>query len=278
MEYVNLNDDESIDIKAESSWIDPAVKSKKQLIDWILTMLGHPLVTVELNEDQLNVCIQNALEKYTKYAYFGADKYLVVDLNLYESGHGLNLKDYNIAAVKDISLPRDNAFASGGDLFWGAYAFLGQGNGIYPMFNNAGTTPMMGNWVTWHAVSEFFDLTKRMTGSNPDWQYDKTTKYMKLMPEPKHHCHNRRHGNCILLTCQVMPSYEELFGNEYVKRLALAYSKILLGTIRKKFSSVQLVGGGQIDTTIGDEGKEELNQIMENIIKDEGKGQCCYIV
>jgi len=76
----------------------------------------------------------------------------------------------------------------------------------------------MGNWVTWHAVSEFFDLTKKMTGSNPDFQYDKDTGFMKLMPEPR--CKSGNH--MMLLTCQCVPPYEVLYGNEYVKRLSLA--------------------------------------------------------
>ena len=117
-------------------------------------------MTVELDDNQLNYCIARATEIYTKYAYLGPDKFLVVDMNRYEPGRGLDLHEFNIASVKDI---------------WGAYAFLGQGNGLYPMFNKAGTTPTIGNWVTWHMVSEFFDLTKRMTGSNPDWRYDKST-------------------------------------------------------------------------------------------------------
>lgn len=273
----HYDDIDELKVNPESTWIDPGVKTLKQLKDWVLISLGHPLVTVELTDEQLNYCIARATEVYTKYAYLGNDKYLVVDLNCYEHGRGLNLSRYKIAAVKDISFPRDAAFAAGGDLFWGPYAYLGQGNGIYPFFNNGGTTPTMGGWVTWHAVNEFFDLTKRMTGSNPDWTFDKSTQYLKLMPEPGGKgCH--RNGRMALLTCQCIPPMEELYGNEYVKRLVLAQAKMLLGTIRKKFASVQLIGGGQLDTTIGDEGREEWNQIMENIIRDESKGQCCYIV
>ena len=37
---------------------------------------------------------------------------------------------------------------------------------------------------------------------------------------------------------------EDYYGNEFVRRLVLAEAKILLGTIRKKFSSIQLIGGG----------------------------------
>ena len=70
---------------------------------------------------------------------------------------------------------------------------------------------------------------------------------------------------------------EDYYGNEYVRRLVLAEAKILLGTIRKKFSSIQLIGGGQIDTTIGDEGREEKQQIMDEIIKSEAQGQCWFI-
>ena len=65
---------------------------------------------------------------------------------------------------------------------------------------------------------------------------------------------------------------EDYYGNEFVRRLLLAECKILLGTIRKKFSSIQLIGGGQIDTTIGDEGREEKQQIMDEIIKSEAQG------
>jgi hypothetical protein len=272
---MNMENDNKIHIQAESTWLTPAIKTKQQLIDWILVSLGYPLVTIELSEDQLNLCIQNALEKYTKYAYFGPDKYLVVNLEKYEHGKGINLSEFNIAAVKDMALPCDNMMSMNSDLFWGPFAFLGQGQGGgFPFFNAAGGT-FTGNWTTWHTVNEFFELSKRMTGSNPDFQYDKETKYLTLMPEPGH---SYRKNNFILLTCQVIPPFSELYGNEYLKRLVLAFAKILLGQVRSKFTGVQLIGGGQVDTQIGQQGTDELNKIMDEIIKDESRGQVAYIM
>lgn len=265
--------DESGEIytKAESSYIDPAVSSKKQLKDWIFLSLGYPLVTVELTDEQLDYCIAFGLEFYTKYAYF-PPKYLTVDLNRYEYGRGLNLKCLNISSIKEISYPRDNMFAQGGDLFWSPYSFMGQGQGAFP-FQGRSNLPSMGNWVTWHAVNEYLELVQRCTGSNPDFQYSKETGYLKLMPEPQKGRHN-----WVLITAQCIPPYEELYGNEYVKRIICAQAKILLGTIRKKYQSVQLIGGGTLDTSIGDEGKEELDKIKEEIITAESKAQCCFIV
>ena len=79
-----------------------------------------------------------------------------------------------------------------------------------------------------------------MLGSQPDWQYDKSTKILKLFPEPRH----SHRDHYMLLTCKCEPPIESYYGNEYVRRLVLAEAKILLGTIRKKFSSIQLIGGG----------------------------------
>lgn len=52
-----MDKDIKLDVKAESTWLDPAVKAKEQLKDWMLTMLGAPLLTIELADPQLEVCI-----------------------------------------------------------------------------------------------------------------------------------------------------------------------------------------------------------------------------
>ena len=125
-------------------------------------------------------------------------------------------------------------------------------------------------WISLHNLHENIEMINRMTGSAPQWRYSKSTKSLKLIPAPKGPAADRE---VILITCEVEPPPEELYGNEYVKRLFLAYLKIQLGIVRKKFSSVQLIGGGQIDTSIGDEGKEELDKCMEDLRSSESCGQ-----
>ena len=260
-----LNKPNDVHVAPESTWLHPGIKTIEQLKDWVLTKLGYPLVSVELTDEQLNSCIADALSIYSKYAYT-PERYLTVNLKYYQPGKGLDLHEFNIMSVKNIGLQRDNVFGMNNDMFFGPYAFMGQGQGG-PMFG-LGNGNAVGSWVTYHNVIEWFHLTERMMGSNPDFFYDKTTQFLKLMPEP--HAHRDRY---ILLTCNVQPPVEEYYGNEYVRRLVLSEAKILLGTVRKKYSSVQLIGGGTIDTTIGDEGREEKSQIIENIIRDESKGQ-----
>lgn len=280
--------DEPLDVKAESTYLNPAIDSKKKLIDWTLTMLGAPLVTVELNETQFDAIIGDAIEFYTKYAWFG-DKYLLLDLNNYEHGKGIDTSKYRITSVKDISTSRDTLYGVAmSDPFFGFNAWLNGGNGAGWGFaggilggSGIGNTNGFGwNWgggfVSYQCAQEFLQLAHKMTGMNPDFQFDHLHQRLFIYPEPRRI--KSRWRRWILLTCEIEPTLEELYGNNYLKRIVLAKAKILLGTIRSKFQNVQLVGGGSIDTSIKEEGQQELDKILEEIRLAEGNGNIWYFI
>lgn len=279
---------DQLDVKAESTYLNPAIDSKKKLIDWTLTMLGAPLVTVELNETQFDAIIGDAVEFYTKYAWFG-DKYLLLDLNQYEHGKGIDTSKYRITSVKDISTSRDTLYGVAmSDPFFGFNAWLNGGNGAGWGFaggilggSGIGNTNGFGwNWgggfVSYQCAQEFLQLAHKMTGMNPDFQFDHLHQRLFIYPEPRR-IKSRWH-RWILLTCEIEPTLEELYGNNYLKRIVLAKAKILLGTIRSKFQNVQLVGGGSIDTSIKEEGQQELDKILEEIRLAEGNGNIWYFI
>lgn len=258
---------------SHSTYLHPGIRTVDDIINWGLVKLGHPLITVELTREQMEMCLGDALEKYSKYASFPIED-IVVPLKGYDPKKGLDLSEYNITDIHDISFKRDTLlYGFGNDMFFGQYALMQSyaGSGIFPFFNNVGTSN--GSWVSLHNLHEHFEMMNRVTGSMPQWRYFQNTKRLKITPTP---CSVNKPSDVVLITGEVEPPPEELFGNEYVKRLFLALLKIQLGIIRKKFSSVQLIGGGQLDTSIGDEGKEEYNQIMEQMKTDESFGNICY--
>ena len=273
----NTTAPEQTTVKAENTYMHPAIDSKKELVDWVLTMLGHPLVTVELTESQLDVCIANALQLYTKYAYF-PEQYLVVNVANYEPGIGLDLKPWNVAVVRNVTVGYQGNGLYGldaGDVFFGMGAFMRTqfaGSG----FLGSAAGHWSGNWITYQNFQEYAHMVNRMCGSNPDWVYHKSTFKLQLIPEPRMIEGNSRWlGMALTVECE--PPLAELYGNEYVKRIVLAYAKILLGTVRSKFTGVQLVGGGQVNTAIGDQGQQELQNLIATIRKDESRGNMFFI-
>lgn len=269
----------------KSSYLHPYIKSFDDLIAWGITKLGGEyddntggLQNVELSERMIQVCAADAIEKYTKYASFDIHD-IVIDLT--EEGrynrerNEVNLQDKNIADIHDIAFDRDTLlYGFGNDLFFGTGAMLQSyaGAGVFPFFNNVGTTN--GSWIGLHNLHENLEMINRMTGSCPQYRYYKSTKTLKITPEPRI---VEGKKNLILITCELEPPPEELYGNEYVKRLFLALLKIQLGVVRKKFGSVQLPGGGTIDTDIGQEGKEEFDKAMEELRSSESFGNIFFV-
>ena len=41
---------DDLPVEPNSTWLNPGIRTEKQLKDWILTKLGYPLLTVELTE------------------------------------------------------------------------------------------------------------------------------------------------------------------------------------------------------------------------------------
>lgn len=278
-----------LEVKAESTFLNPDIDSKKKLKDWVLTMLGAPLVTVELNDTQFEAIIGDAVELYTKYAWFG-DKYILLDLNTYERGKGFDTSKYRITTVKDMSTTRDTLYGVAmSDPFFGFNAWLNGGNGAGWGFAGGvlggagiGNTNGYGwNWsggfVSYQCAQEFLQTAHKLTGMNPDFQFDRLHQRLLIFPEPQKRP-RYRFRRWVLVTCEVEPTLEELYGNNYLKKIVLAKAKILLGTIRSKFQNVQLVGGGNIDTSIKEEGQQELDKILEEIRTAEGVGNLYVLV
>lgn len=50
-----------------------------------------------------------------------------------------------------------------------------------------------------------------------------------------------------------------------------------MGDIRKKFQNVQLLGGGTVDTSIGDVGREEWDKAIEELRSSESFGNIMIV-
>ena len=62
---------------------------------------------------------------------------------------------------------------------------------------------------------------------------------------------------------------EQVYGETWVKNMALAHTKIILGTIRGKFQGVQLLGGGTLSDDIKNEGIQERDALREELFARE---------
>lgn len=228
---------EEVHVDDKSTFLHPAMKSKHELIDWVMSMLGYPLVTIELRENHYNTAIQNALMMYTKYATF-PKKYMLKSSRDYVPAVGIDLSKENVVQVYDVQYGWD---------------FSGWGVILPWMINRTstghfGSGNLAGSFITYHNFVEFKKMAQRVLSTQPDWQYNRAAKRLVLIPEPKgianlpppYHSElwpypelggkpNPRWGVPMVIEAEIEPPLDELYSNEHVKRLTLAYCKIMLG-------------------------------------------------
>lgn len=234
-----------------ATYLDFSVKTREQFKTFILRSLGEGLITVELSDDQLNLCIDNALELFSMWVTFD-QQYLAIDVKDYVEDVGYTMP----SNVVDISNLQDDLLAVGNVnmLFSLGNTLLNSGN--WPSFRGGSY-----NWLQYEQAMQFIDLTKRMTGGGFKFNYSCRSKILTLYPDP---IKEKMEGH-IVLGVYVMRPEQEQMGEMWVKKYALANAKVILGTVRSKFANVQLLGGGTIDTSIGQIGQEEMKELESQL-------------
>jgi hypothetical protein len=252
MSYVNIADEQN---------------AKASLIQDVLMDLGAPLLSIELTDEQIDHCIEDSILIYTKYASF-PPQYLGIDLLDYKEDEGINLKKFNIAVISDIAFgPVYGLGMSTSELAFGMSGYISN-MPIWRPFN----------FVSLECMHEFRELAQRMLAPKPSWTFIPQTGILKIMPEPRfcyrqlwenyHSSNGKRPGGHIpaVIECEIEPPLWQLYSNEYVRRLTMAHAKVLLGTIRSKYSNISLPGGGQLDgASMKQEGQLELKELIDNI-------------
>lgn len=241
-----------------SDFLNFSVQTRDDFKDWILTMLGEPLITVELTDKHLEIAINNATEEFSKWVT-QEQQYFGVDLSGYVQGVGYTMPS-NVTGI--FAFSDDFIYARGGintlfsipNLMWNA--------GLIPNF----AVGKGDGWVTYELAMESLKLNKWMTGKGFQFEYNPRSKQLTLIPDPI----MEKVDGVIVCGCYTLRPESQQYGESMCRRLALAEAKIMLGQIRQKFDGVQLLGGGNLNAGIKDEGIAERDALLAEIRTTEG--------
>ncbi len=241
-----------------SNYLDFSIKTRDDIKSWILRQLGHPLITIELADEHLEDVVNESVETFTKYCSQDID-YVAANLSGYVASSGIMMPS-NITGIFSMN---DNMAGSLHDV-----------NRLFSIPNvmmNAGmlVVPYPGEtwgWVSYEMSMQYMELTKRIMGGGFQFEYNPRTHFLKLFPDP---AKEKMSGWIVFGVNTIRPDTLQ-YGEEWVKKFALALAKIILGRVRSKFQGVQLLGGGTLEATVGAEGKEERDTLLDKLRSKEG--------
>lgn len=230
--------------------------------DYVMLMLGAPVVDLELDEQQLDMAVKQTLKVMEYYAPREYFRYYTFATT---PGKSVYEMPPDVGYIRGVHYRQTGEFAFtsndlGGSLpieyfYPGSSASslgnMGMMNPIQPVWGR------MGEWVLYKQYERMYS---RLSSGLGGWEFVGGYKHVKLYPIPQ------RSYNVAVHYMQRCNDWDEV--TLAMQEGALAHAKMMLGTIRKKYQGgLGPSGGMQLDgEAMYQEGKAEYTQWREDLI------------
>ena len=233
-----------------------SVTSRQGLIDYCLRRLGQPVIEINVDEDQLDERIDDALEFFQEYHFDGVEKVFTkhtITQNDIDNEY-ISTDNSIISVVRVLSIPSFDSFQGG---------FF---NEEYQMRLNDLNNFSGSSLQQWSMTLRNFDLIERLFSIAPIMLFNRKQNRVYLETDWKE---KFKVDDVLVIEAYraLDPSiYTEVWNDMFLKKYTCALIKQQWGTNLKKFSGVVLPGGITLDgKTIYDEATEEIRLIEEQV-------------
>jgi hypothetical protein len=238
-------------------------KVREQIKDYVLLMLGAPVISIELDAQQLDLCVDAALQVIENYAPAEFFSYYVFAT---VPGKSIYKMPPDVGYIRHVSYKQaPNFMFSASDIggaipieyFYpgGAYSSV-QGGMIDPL------TPIWGRAGEWVLYKQYEQMYSNIASNNGGWEFISDYQHIKLYPIPF------RTTTVIVQYIQKQKDWNWV--QQSMQEGALAYAKIIVGRIRSKIKNPpgnSSAGGLQLDgLEILAEGLKEKTEWETNLI------------
>jgi len=240
-------------------------KIKQQIRDYILFMLGAPVLKIELDEQNVDFAVDQALKIFEDYAPREYFSYHIINTNPGQSVYEL---PPDVGFIRNIFYKEQGTFAfQASDLdgaipieyFYpgGSYASI-QGGLIDPI------QPIWGRGGEWVLYKQYEQMYSRISSNLGGWEWVGDHRHIKLYPIPF------KSQKAIVHFLQKNKDWPEVL--QAMQEGALTYAKEMLGRIRTKYQQVPGAGGGVVmdGDKLLQEAREDRKQWFEDLLSKFG--------
>jgi len=240
-----------------------AVTTRQGLIDYCLRRLGQPVVEINVDEDQLEERVDDALEFFQEYHFDGVEKVFLKHIvttdditNEYIPMGDPVSPDGGpvISVVRVLPIPSFDSFQSG---------FF---NEEYQLRLNDLNSFSGSSLIQWQMTQQNFSLVEDLFSIAPTMLFNRKQNRVYLETD---WATKFVAGDVIIIEAyrSLDPStYTEVYNDMFLKKYCTALIKRQWGENLKKFTGVVLPGGITLDgKTIYDEAIQEIEKIEEEM-------------
>ena len=233
-----------------------ALTSKELLKEYCLRRLGHPVIEINVDEEQCDDRVSDALQYFAEYHFDGVEKVFLKHTITQDDidNEYIAMADPVISVIRVLPIPNFNAFQTG---------FFNEEFQLRIQDLNTFTGSSLINWQmslqNWSMVDHLFTVTPTI-----HFNRKQNKVYLETNWSDKFSV-----GDILIVEAYRIldPStYTEIYDDMFLKKYTAALIKRQWGENLKKFEGVQLPGGVTLNgKTIYDEAVEEINKIEEEM-------------
>lgn len=210
---------------------------RQKVRDYVLLMLGAPVVKIELDDQGLDIAVDQAFDIYEDYAPREFFDYYVFNTT---PGKSVYKMPDDVGVIRNVFYKEQGGnFAFQASDLGGSipleYFYPGSGAGqIAGMINPV--QPIWGNMGEWVLYKQYENMYARTSSQIGGWEWVSDMGYVKLYPTP---CRCSRVMVHYLQKCKDWKD-----ANQALREGALAHAMIILGHIRGKYTQIPGIQGG----------------------------------
>jgi hypothetical protein len=238
-----------------------AMITREEINRYVLTSLGHPVVSVELAPEQLQQAIDTAINEYLST---GAVEIAYAELPIGDPTNNVFVLPQDVATVKGVIFNTPFQAAAGGadDIF----SFAVAASPIGPQYSSY--LHASSNLAIFY---EYLQNRDRVIGNQITFKVVDDKLY--VWPFPKYASHllieYSKNAFGIVDRDNKAISTSNAWGINWIRKMALANAKGMLGKVRGKYSQVSGGPGGESQTLnaqeLVSESKEEVDKLKEEL-------------
>lgn len=256
---------------------DGSYDERIRLIKVLKAQLGWPQNCVELQEEQFNIAIDNALDNYRQlsdgayrlqYVMFP----LIADQQLYYLNSAQDKTDriVSVAKVHRLNLLGIQT-ANGSDAIWSS--------GILTSYYSAATVDIL----SLHLLTSLSEEFNRIFAGDLTFLWDEASRELLITRKI-------RNAEKVILECQMERTEQEIlldrWCKQYIQNWALAECKMQLGLLRSKFSSGTPGAAGSITLNgelLVSEARQDMTELKQELLDYEygghvGQGNVSFLI
>ncbi len=211
-------------------------KVRENIKDYVLLMLGAPVIKIELDAQQLDLAVDQAMKIFEEYA--GREYFDYYTFSTIPGKSVYKLPD-DVGVVRNVFYKEQASFAfQGSDMdgaipleyFYPGGAYSSMQGGMSPV------QPIWGKMGEWVLYKQYEQMFSRISSDIGGWEWISDLGHIKLYPVPCRPCKAMVH---YLQKCK---DWKEV--TQAMQEGAYAYALIMLGNIRAKYPTIPGPGGG----------------------------------